>query len=177
MITQYRKLIFPLLLLAIVYGVFYYWNAPKYINGEKAPDFSYVDLDQNARKLSDFAGKWVLLDFWGSWCGPCRNSNKDLVQFYDEYKAKNIEIISIALEQNAKAWKKAMQADGLVWSQQYSDLKRMKSPIAQLYGVHNIPTLYLINPQGYIAAVNPNLKKSATETGSLRSYLNAQMDK
>ncbi len=177
MSTQYRKLIFPLLLLAVVYGAFYYWNAPKFVNGEVAPDFSYVDLNQKEHNLSDFEGKWVLLDFWGSWCMPCRESNRDLTNLYAEYKDKGVEFISIALETNAASWKKAMAQDGLVWDQQYTDLKRMKSPIAQAYGVRNIPTLYLINPDGYIAAVNPNLKASAAEKGSLRAFLDSMLPK
>ena len=138
----------------------YVYFKPKYISGEVAPDFT-LKLEQGKdMQLYDLKGNYILLDFWGSWCGPCRKDNPNLVRLYNEFHgksfadAKTFEIVSVALETDAKRWKAAIAKDGLKWPYHHADFNRMKSPIGTAYGVREIPTKYLITPTGHIAGVN-----------------------
>ena len=128
---------------------------PKYDPGQKAPDFSVPALHGDSLRLSDYAGQYVLLDFWASWCGPCRVESPELVNLYEQYKSTGFRILSIALDKSAESWKRAIEKDGLRWNDHGSHLRRMKDPVALLYGVREIPTKYLIDPKGYIIATNP----------------------
>jgi peroxiredoxin len=119
--------------------------------GKIAPDFSQADTSGMPVKLSDFRGKYVLIDFWASWCHPCRMANPALVKTYAKYNNQNFMIIGVSLDvPGAKsAWLKAIHHDGISWLQ-LSDLQGWKNEIAQLYSVHAIPQNFLIDPTGKI---------------------------
>lgn len=123
--------------------------------GAQAPTFEAPDTIGNPVKLSDYGGKYVLLDFWASWCGPCREENPNLVKAYHEFKDKNFDILSVSLDQQGKrdAWINAIHKDKLTWKQ-VSDLKYWQSEVAVLYCIRSIPQNFLINPDGKIVAVN-----------------------
>lgn len=123
--------------------------------GAIAMDFTQNDPDGKPVKLSDFKGKYVLLDFWASWCGPCRQENPNVVQAYNKYKDKNFTVLGVSLDrQNQRdAWLKAVKDDGLTWTQ-VSDLKFWNNEVAKMYGIRSIPQNYLIDPTGKIVAVN-----------------------
>ncbi len=143
-----------------VMGFWYWYKQPKYVIGEQAPDFSFQALTGQQVRLSEFRGKYVLLHFWGSWCGPCRREARGLVSAYGKYHAAafrdgyGFEVISIGMETNPESWRKAIQNDGLTWVNHYTDLQRLNGLIAKQYRVTEIPTTYLLNPEGKIIGVN-----------------------
>ena len=123
--------------------------------GAVAPDFTQNDPNGKPVKLSDFRGKYVLIDFWASWCSPCRIENPNVVKAYAQFKNKNFEILGVSLDNpNAKAaWLKAIENDKLTWAQ-VSDLQGWNNKAAVLYGVKGIPQNFLIDPKGVIIAKN-----------------------
>jgi len=123
--------------------------------GAAAPLFTSPDTSGNALNLKDLRGKYVLLDFWASWCGPCREENPNVVKAYEQFKDKGFTVLGISLDKDDKrdAWVKAIKEDGLVWYQ-VSDLKFWNSPVAQLYSIRSIPQNFLLDPQGKIVAAN-----------------------
>jgi peroxiredoxin len=123
--------------------------------GAVAPDFIQNDVNGAPVKLSSFRGKYVLLDFWASWCGPCRQENPNVVRNYNKYKAKNFTVVGVSLDkpEGKSAWLDAIKNDGLDWTQ-VSDLKFWNNAAAALYQVSSIPQNYLIDPNGKIIAKN-----------------------
>jgi len=123
--------------------------------GKIAPDFSQPDTLGTIVKLSDLRGKYVLVDFWASWCGPCRAENPNLVNTFNRYKDKGFTVLSVSLDQPGKkdAWLAAIHNDGLTWTH-VSDLKFWKNEAAVLYGIKAIPANLLLDREGKIIAKN-----------------------
>ena len=121
--------------------------------GAVAPDFTQNDVNGTPVKLSSFRGKYVLIDFWASWCGPCRAENPNVVKAYNKFKSKNFTIIGVSLDKpEGKAdWQAAIKNDGLTWTQ-VSDLKFWSNEVALLYAVQSIPHNFLLDPTGKIIA-------------------------
>jgi peroxiredoxin len=119
-----------------------------------APDFEQADTLGHPVRLSSFRGKYVLLDFWASWCGPCRQENPNVVRVFNKYKDKNFTIIGVSLDrrESAFAWTEAIKSDHLGGWTQLSDLKFWNNAVARLYYVQSIPKNFLIDPTGKIIA-------------------------
>ncbi len=130
--------------------------------GALAPEFAEPDTSGKMVSLSSFRGKYVLLDFWASWCGPCRQENPNIVRAYNRYKGKNFTILSVSLDRpgTKNRWLKAIHDDGLLWTQ-VSELKFAYGKAATLYGVQAIPQNFLLDPEGRIVA--KNIKDSELE--------------
>jgi peroxiredoxin len=121
--------------------------------GAQAIDFSGVTPQGDTIKLSDYKGKYVLVDFWASWCGPCRKENPNFVNVYNKFKDKGFNILGVSLDKSKDSWIKAIEKDQLTWKH-ISDLKFWDSEPAQLYCVRSIPSNVLIDPSGKIIARN-----------------------
>lgn len=121
--------------------------------GKPAPAFSLPDTAGRMITLESFRGKYTLVDFWASWCVPCRKENPNLVAAFNAYKDKNFSILGVSLDRDKAEWLNAIHQDGLSW-QQVSDLKEWDSMVVPLYGIEGIPYNVLINPEGKIIAIN-----------------------
>jgi thiol-disulfide isomerase/thioredoxin len=129
--------------------------------GDTAPEIEQEGIDGKMVKLSSLKNKLVLIDFWASWCRPCRLENPNVVKAYNDFKDKKFKggkkgftIFSVSLDQNADAWKNAITQDGLLWKDHTCDMKGWANTAAQLYKINSIPNNYLIDGSGVIIAKN-----------------------
>ena len=150
-----------LLAIGILYVVArYFYKKPSVINGEAAPNFISMRPDGSSFDLSTLRGQYVLLDFWGSWCGPCIEEVPQLRALHKKFHgkifsdAKNFDIVSFGVEKDRARWLSAIQQLGMDEWQHVSDFKYLESPVTQLYGVRVIPTKILLNTEGVIIGVN-----------------------
>jgi thiol-disulfide isomerase/thioredoxin len=146
---------------------FLFLRSPAEKSGKQAPNFKNELIDGSTFELSQLKGNYVLLDFWGSWCGPCRQENPKLVKLYNEFNgaafedAENFEIVTVALEKDERRWEQVSRQDGFNWPFQIVTIARvvLLSPIAQKYNVSGVPSKFLIDPDGHIIGVNQNYQE------------------
>ena len=128
--------------------------------GDEAPEIAMPNTKGKEMKLSDLRGSYVLIDFWASWCGPCRRENPNVVRAYQKYKkakfkdGDGFEIFSVSLDSDIPRWEAAIKKDGLDWKHHVSDLKKWDNEAAAMYGVSSIPMSFLVDPNGIIVAKN-----------------------
>jgi thiol-disulfide isomerase/thioredoxin len=162
-----------LLVLLAGYLVFdHFYRKPRFVQGEQAPELVLTLADGRPFRLSDLRGDYVLIDFWGSWCPPCRKANPGLVRIHREFGgpapegSPGFHILSAAIETDSAAWARAVAKDGLDWPLHTVDTERFSGALAQAYGVREIPTTYLLDPEGTIIGVNldeDHLRKTLRE--------------
>ncbi len=155
----------------LVVGLIFWFllRSPHSKNGDLAPDFETTLIDGSDFKLSDLRGQYVLLDFWGSWCPPCRRDNPNLVRLHSEYSdkayrdAEGFSIVTIALEKNDKNWKRASEKDGFTWRHQIVQESKLvlSAPLAIKYNVKDVPSKFLIDPAGQVIGVNQTTEQIA----------------
>lgn len=132
-----------------------------------APDIELSDPNGKVRSLNSLKGKYVLIDFWASWCGPCKMEMPNVVELYQRYKSKGFTIFSVSLDEDQAKWKEAIQSWGMTWPDHVSDLQGWKSNLPQLYQFDGIPYTVLINPEGKIIGTNLRGQKLKDKLASI----------
>ena len=125
----------------------------KVTQGRKAPDFTLPDLNGNMVTLSKVNAKVKIVDFWASWCGPCRLNNPSLKRMYEQYHDKGLEIVSVSLDNVKERWLKAVKQDGLPWIN-VSSLKGWQCEVARTYDVKAVPAIYILDDENHIITTN-----------------------
>ncbi|MEO7926947.1 MAG: TlpA disulfide reductase family protein [Saprospiraceae bacterium] len=144
-----------------------FYLKPRLVQGQKAAEISGQLSDGTPFALSALKGKYVLLDFWGTWCGPCLQSHPALVNIYQQFHgqkfedASDFEIVSVAVENSNRNWQRIINEDLLIWPYHLLALNLFDSPVVKDYNVKQLPTTFLINPKGIIISVDPSLNQVA----------------
>ena len=133
---------------------------------EQAPDFTITDAEGNQVNLSDFFGKPIVLNFWASWCGPCRQEMPEVKKIYEQYKDKGFDIVGVSLDNNKKAWVGAINKMELPWHH-ISDLKGWQCEGAAVYGINAIPATILFGPDGKVVAAGLRAHELAAKLAEL----------
>ncbi|MGG7035562.1 MAG: redoxin domain-containing protein [Flavobacterium sp.] len=134
--------------------------------GNIAPDFKAPGVDGKVITLKESLGKVTIIDFWASWCGPCRKDNPNMVAIYNEFHTKGLNIIGVSLDKDANDWKEAIAKDKLTWTQ-VSNLKHWEDPIAMIYGIQSIPSNYILDATGKIIAKDLHAEELKAKIASL----------
>lgn len=148
------KIIITCILFTFITGAL--WSQP--VVGKPSPEISLEDRNGVIQHLSDNRGRVVLIDFWASWCGPCRRSNRELTSLYERYKNKGFEIFAISIDQNKEEWKRAVLADKIKWKQ-VIERGGWDAPVTLTWGIEQIPSSFLLDKEGTIVAINPTKKE------------------
>ncbi|MBK6859901.1 MAG: TlpA family protein disulfide reductase [Saprospiraceae bacterium] len=147
------------------YLIYYFFFNTMLVLGQQAPNFEVENLRKNKINLDSFKGQYVLIDFWGSWCAPCRQENKILTMMYAHYrdqkfkKAEGIQFLSIAFDQDPAAALKAIENDGLIWPHHVIEPNMFESQLAKIYKIKSIPAKYLIGPDQIIMLADPSIRE------------------
>lgn len=142
------------IILALGAFLFYRYRQPRFVAGEQTPEFTVTLANGAMLKSADLRGKYVLIQFWGSWCGPCRAENPYLAALYRKYRNQGFEILSIGIEQSRLAWNRAIENDGMLWNYHTAEFGQFNGSMAKLFNIHSIPATFLVNPAGVIMGVN-----------------------
>lgn len=157
-----KSILYYLLTAVLIFALFkavkYFYLKPSISIGAQAPDFSFIEQSGNSFSLYKLKGKYVILQFWGSWCGPCRRENAELSQLYSElYKSQkqnSFEIVSIGIESDQNRWARTILNDGMKWEHHNSEFLMFDAKIAKLYGVKQIPTTFILDPDMKLIGIN-----------------------
>ncbi len=154
-----NRYFFPGLLLVVLLfvAIRYFYYKPSVINGEIAPNIEGAGINGQNLVLNELKGQYVLIHFWGSWCGTCRRENEQLKEIYEETRNKKfgkekttLEFFSIGVEHSETSWRKAIDQDELIWDNHIIALELFKNPILVSYGIRSIPNLFLVDPKGIL---------------------------
>lgn len=163
-----KKWWIPLFILSFFVGKYFY-QMPKFDDGERSPNFEWTLPSGEKSDLTKLEGKYVLIDFWGSWCGPCLREIPRLKVLFDKYQnvkfkqANGFEIVGVGIDKKEKQWRSTIQRRDMKWENhvfdQVTNFRFFNSKIAKLYGITEVPTKYLLDEKGVIVLVNPSLEE------------------